>query len=164
LAEEDWLIDSSPYVRSNPSPQSDELDYALLRVDGKPGCDTVGNKMEPDAPNRGWLQLTKTAYDFPLNSALVIVQHPQSAPLKLAIDTDSVISLNSSGTLVKYSTNTEGGSSGSPCFDINWKLVALHHSGDPNFWDPIYNAGTPIDAIVNLLEKRGLMHIFDGQC
>jgi V8-like Glu-specific endopeptidase len=59
---------------------------------------------------------------------------------------------------VTYKTNTEAGSSGSPCFNANWDLVALHHSGDPNFdpgHKPTYNEGIPFSAIANLLHERG---------
>ena len=31
-----------------------------------------------------------------------------------------------------YRTDTEPGSSGSPCFNDPWELVALHHSGVPD--------------------------------
>jgi V8-like Glu-specific endopeptidase len=85
------------------------------------------------------------------------MQHPKAEPLKLAFDTDAIIGLNPNGTTVTYRTNTEGGSSGSPCFDINWNLVALHHSGDPDWLNPTYNAGTPFSAICSLLEKRDLL-------
>jgi V8-like Glu-specific endopeptidase len=85
------------------------------------------------------------------------VQHPNAYPLKLAFDTDAIIGVNENGTTVKYKTNTEGGSSGSPCFDINWNLVALHHSGDPDSINPTFNAGTPFSAICSRLEKQGLL-------
>jgi V8-like Glu-specific endopeptidase len=56
---------------------------------------------------------------------------------------------------VSYKTNTDGGSSGSPCFDQDWNLVALHHSGDPNYaLGP--NEGIPIDAIVTAIQSRGI--------
>ena len=66
--------------------------------------------------------------------------------------------LIANGTRVTYTVNTEGGSSGAPCFNTDWELVALHHSGDPNFdpdHKPEYNEGIPIAAIVALLTERG---------
>jgi hypothetical protein len=89
---------------------------------------------------------------------LLILQHPDSAPLKLALDMSGVLGPNGNGTRVKYSVNTEGGSSGAPCFNTDWQLVALHHSGDPNFdpdHKPAYNEGIPIGAILALLTERG---------
>jgi hypothetical protein len=164
LVKQGWLINHSPYAQNRHSPDPEELDYALLRVEGKPGCDSIGNTLEPEASNRGWIELSNVTHNFPSSPALVIVQHPRSTPLKIAIDTEAVIGVNEKGTMVKYRTNTEHGSSGSPCFNMNWELVALHHSGDPDFWNPKYNAGTPISAILALLEKRGLRSILKEQC
>jgi hypothetical protein len=94
------------------------------------------------------------SHDFAANPALFILQHPNAEPLKLALDNEAVIAVNGNGTRVRYRTNTEGGSSGSPCFSANWELVALHHAGDPA-WVPRYNEGVPLPAILRLLEQRG---------
>lgn len=161
LVEDDWLIDKSPYT-DNPLPTSDELDYALLRVDGTPGEETV-SKNDPQSPTRGWMELPIQTYEFLPNTSLFIVQHPNAHPLKLAFDTEAIIGINENGTTVQYKTNTEPGSSGSPCFDINLNLIALHHSGAPD-WNPTYNAGTPISAICARLQKQGLLEdIRSGQ-
>ncbi|MBV6626583.1 MAG: trypsin-like peptidase domain-containing protein [Rivularia sp. (in: Bacteria)] len=153
---DDWLIDKSPYT-DNSLPTADELDYALLRIDAVAGEESIANNSVPDTPHRGWIKLPDSLdYQFLPETPLLIVQHPEAQPLKLAFDTDAIISVNENGTVVKYKTNTEGGSSGSPCFDINWNLVALHHSGDPNY-NPAYNAGSPFTAICARLEKQGLL-------
>ena len=154
LLVEDWLIDYSPYPPDEErEPKMDELDYAILRIDGEPGSQWVGEK---GSPERGWIKLPKTDYDFVVDSPLFIVQHPQGTPLKLAFDTESIIGLNSNKTVVKYRTNTEPGSSGSPCFNIDWELVALHHSGDPLYENdtPQFNAGTPLSTIVSRLKEQ----------
>ncbi|WP_414581386.1 effector-associated domain EAD1-containing protein [Scytonema sp. PCC 10023] len=156
LVESDWLVDKSPYAK-NTLPTPDELDYALLRVDGVPGEEAIGKNSDPNAPQRGWISLPTEPYDFLPETPLLIVQHPKAEPLKLAFDTDAIIGINENGTTVKYKTNTEPGSSGSPCFDINWNLVALHHSGDPDWRNPTYNAGTPFSAICSRLERQGLL-------
>ena len=156
LFEDDWLIDESPYVE-NSLPTLDELDYALLRVDGVPGKEPVAKNSVPDTPEREWISLPKQPYyQFLPDTPLLIVQHPKAQPLKLAFDTEAIIDINENGTTVKYKTNTEPGSSGSPCFDINWNLVALHHSGDPSY-NPAYNAGSPFSAICARLEQQGLL-------
>ncbi|NEO74777.1 effector-associated domain EAD1-containing protein [Moorena sp. SIO4G3] len=155
LVEDDWLIDQSPYT-NNPLPTPDELDYALLRVDGVPGEEPIGKNPDPNSPQRQWIELPQEPYQFVPDTPLFILQHPKAEPLKLAFDTEAIITINDNGTMVKYKTNTEPGSSGSPCFDINWNLVALHHSGDPS-WNPSYNAGSPFSAICARLEKQGLL-------
>ena len=56
-------------------------------------------------------------------------------------------------------TNTERGSSGSPCFTPGWVLTALHHSGDPDFdagHEAAYNEGVPIGGIVEMMRGHGV--------
>ncbi len=150
---EDWLIDQSPYLPNNENrlPTLDELDYALLRVKNEPGNRSVG---EEGSPVRGWIKLPTEPDKFSPNTPLFILQHPNGQPLKLALDTDGIIDVNENGTRVRYKTNTEPGSSGSPCFNSNWDLVALHHMGI----EGKYNAGTPFSAICRCLEKKGLLN------
>jgi hypothetical protein len=162
----DWLIDSSPYsdvdlLRDPGSqlPAPDHLDYALVRVDGAPGDLPVAHlKAEQNAPSRGFIKAPSSAVTFENDAPVFIVQHPEGDPLSLALETKGIEGVNANKTRVRYRTNTLGGSSGSPCFDANWNLVALHHSGDPKADPPDlarYNQGIPIDAIVALLTKRG---------
>jgi hypothetical protein len=163
---DDWLIDKSPPspVDLEPEPKSgvpaaDLLDYALLRVDGAPGSRPVGTKFEPDAKPRGWLKISPRADSFPVDSPLFIVQHPDAEPMQLALETQAILKVNGNATRVQYRTNTLGGSSGSPCFNKDWELVALHHSGDPNFdalHHPGFNEGIPFAAIAALLTTRKL--------
>ena len=76
--------------------------------------------------------------------------------MKLAIDTQSVIGVNANGTRVRYKTNTEGGSSGSPVFDMLWNLSALHHYGDPSYSSPTYNQGVvPLHLMRLKIEAAG---------
>jgi hypothetical protein len=140
-------------------PNPDYLDYALLLLKGKPGNDPLGGKMvDSETPPRGWISLPDKPYGFAANSPLFIVQHPATKPMKLGLDTEAVIGLNGNGTRVKYRTNTERGSSGSPCFNQNWELVALHHAGDPKYalhYDPQWNRGIPIALITEHIKKTG---------
>jgi V8-like Glu-specific endopeptidase len=58
-----------------------------------------------------------------------------------------MIGLNISETRVRYRTNTQPGSSGSPCFDQDWNLVALHQGNPPHHLRPLSNQGIPLSAI-----------------
>jgi hypothetical protein len=167
---DDWDLDKSPYspldTKVDPpgAPGPDELDYALLRL-AEPAGDlpiSGGTGPEVGAPPRGWLTVPSDGHDFKARPALFILQHPDGRPLELAIDTNAVTAtVPSAGpaTRVRYRTNTEPGSSGSPCFDANWNVVALHHSGDPKYEKfgrkPEYNEGIPMAAIRQLLDERG---------
>jgi hypothetical protein len=151
----DWLYDFSPYNAQEAAGQEDalptagELDFALLRLAEAPGSQPVSEKTD-DASPRSWVEISGRTYDFPQGSPLFIVQHPSGGPLKLALDTQAILGLNSNGTRVRYRTNTAAGSSGSPCFNSEWELVALHHSGIVK-----YNEGVPVALIADFLKQRG---------
>jgi V8-like Glu-specific endopeptidase len=161
-----WLIDSSPYSKAddvddpNLIPAADELDYALLRIEREPSNQPISaHNAEPGASARGFVQVPTAAVDLRADAPLLIVQHPNGAPLKLAFDTLSITAVNGNRTRLRYRTNTEGGSSGSPAFDANWNLLALHHGGDPDAIPATlarWNQGIPIDTIRAQITKRGL--------
>nr|MDQ5825422.1 serine protease [Chloroflexota bacterium] len=155
----DWLLDYSPYSPLDEQPQhrhaargSDELDFALLRLDGAVGEDSLGAGAM--SYQRGWLTPTDS-YDLQQGEPLIIMQHPRGRPLEIA--GDSLFEMNEGRTRITYRTNTEPGSSGSPCFTFNWDLVALHHFGDKEtpFHSPEYNQGIPFDAILKRMESKG---------
>jgi Trypsin-like peptidase domain len=158
LDPDDWLVGFAPPSDvdelADPGdrlPAPGELDFALLRLATAVGDLPVGTNPPPDLPPRGWIDLDG-AEDAADGAPVFIMQHPEGEPVKLAIDT--VIGLNANRTRLRYRANTEGGSSGSPVFDINLRPVALHHSGDPNFdpdHKPEYNEGVPMRAITAFL-------------
>ncbi len=160
---QDWRIHDSPYSAvdlgdpTSGQQEPDHLDYALIRVDGRVAEEPIGGPNEdPQAPKRGFVDKPSAEpHDFMAKPAMLILQHPDGEPLKLALDTESVIAVNPNGARVRYRTNTEPGSSGSPCFDADWKLIALHHLGDQNWKNPQFNQGIPFKAIVALLEANG---------
>jgi len=171
LSASDWLIDASPLSMADriqdgsALPAPDELDYAIVRLDGTPGNDPVGAKAAPNSPPRGWISVSEKPFAFPAQAPLMVLQHPDAAPLKLALEMNGIIGLNANHTRVRYTVNTEGGSSGSPCFSTDFQLVAVHHAGDPNFaagHKPTYNQGIPFAAIVELLETRGKRSVLGG--
>jgi hypothetical protein len=125
----------------SPEATEDELDYALLRL-----TQTIGNTKAGGSP-RGWVSLPDYRVALPVGAPLLIVQHPDGAPLKLALDTNAIIGLNAAKTRIRYTTNTESGSSGSPCFNMDWQLAALHHYGDPAWQNAKFNQGVPAELI-----------------
>ena len=48
---------------------------------------------------------------------------------------------------MRHTVPTEPGSSGSPLFDSDWRLIALHHAGDPATVKPEFNEAIPIAKI-----------------
>jgi hypothetical protein len=175
----DWLIDHSPLHPSDdplshpgtpvnpPAPADvppDRLDYALLSVAGRPGEAPVGgNAAPPDRSHpRGWLRLTGAPVDFAANRALFVYHHPEhSRVLQLSLDTDSFAQANACRTRAFYRSNTRPGSSGSPVFDINWNLVALHQ-GSITIGGERLNGAIPAAAIHALLATRGKVGALGG--
>jgi len=145
-------------------PEPDHLDYALLRLSSSPGKMPV-NSNEPNGQPRGWFMVPTGPVTLNPGDPLFIMQHPDARPLELALDMDSVIRINANRTRVRYRTNTEGGSSGSPCCDATWNLVALHHIGDSSY-GPFskkgdWNQGVLFDAIVKRRSERKFGHLLN---
>ncbi|MHC2394885.1 hypothetical protein ACVMFA_007316 [Bradyrhizobium liaoningense] len=138
-----------------PAPTSDELDYALLKL-ARP----IGREDEGGA--RGWIKLPEAEMPMKKGDPVIIVQHPDGSPMKLALDTDAIIAVNENGTRVRYATNTEAGSSGSPCFTLDWELIALHHFGDPAWVEPLYNQGVPAQLIRAAIVTDGQAELLGG--
>ncbi len=163
----DWLVDYSSYseldFQTAPSVDApaDKLDYAILRLSGRAGDDTVGGDAQYPVM-RKWIEAPPAEHDFIKDPALNIVQHPDGMPMQIAVNSKAVT--KATATRVRYTTTTQGGSSGSPCFSADWQWVALHHSGDPKYRKegrkPEYNQGIPAAAIVALLTQRGKGAIF----
>ncbi len=154
LHEADWHVDHSSYSKAEADnepdrdlPSADELDYALVRLAKPVGNEPLDPNALQGAPARGWIEVPEVQQALRKDMPLIIAQHPDGSPLKLALDMHSVISVNDNGTRVRYATNTERGSSGSPCFDMDWSLVALHHLGDPAWQKPKFNQGVPAGMI-----------------
>lgn len=139
------ILVSSPYTigegKGTPEvglPLEDQLDFAVLQLN-RPAADDEING--PGFVSRGFETLPVAATNVLPGVGLIIAQHPMGEPMKLAIDTQSVIGYNGNKTRLRYRTNTEGGSSGSPVYDMDWKLVALHHLGDPARGPANFNQG-----------------------
>lgn len=163
----EWQVDACPCAAlelegraDEARPTADELDYALLRL-----AEPIGERpwapgaRADEAPPRGWISPPRQPYAFRSPMGVMIAQHPAGWPLKLALDTAGIDKgagrwLNPGGTRIRYAANTEGGSSGSPVFDLDWNLIALHHYGDPGFGHPpSYNQGVPFTLIRDRLRR-----------
>lgn len=90
------------------------------------------SKLGVPAANYPWSKLIaipgKTTAGMPIN----IIQHPKGGLKQIAFRNNKVIEIpNGKPDFLYYTTDTEPGSSGSPCYTDGWDLVALHHSGVP---------------------------------
>jgi V8-like Glu-specific endopeptidase len=100
-----------PVVAASPI---EKLDYALIRL--SPGEDFTIKPVPLNVTDQ-------LAPRSPLN----ILQHPEGEKMKVSLSNNGVVKTNEARGLVLYVNPAKRGSSGSPCFDDDWKLVALHH-------------------------------------
>lgn len=144
-----------------PDMEAHKLDFALLYLKEAAGLTPV--KDEPQTI-RGWMELPAEDYDFKIGEALFILHHPNGDPLQLAMNTQGVKEINQNKTRIWYTTSTTHGSSGAPCFNLKWQLVAMHQSGDPEYRQAAeYNQGIPLATIYAFLQKRGKGHLLNTQ-
>jgi V8-like Glu-specific endopeptidase len=112
--------------------------------------DWTAVRMKGDANGQfGAIQLTPATVqkeDF-----VNIIQHPGGRDKQIGMYHNVVT--YSDASIVQYLTDTEPGSSGSPVFNSQWEIVALHHSGgmlvEPGSRQPkLRNEGINIDVII----------------
>lgn len=132
LPTDEYECDPGNYFKNN-----EKLDYAAVRVKASPGMKWGYLKIKP--------------IDIKVNEKVNIIQHPDGRPKEIAMNDNQVKYVDE--TVVQYITDTLPGSSGSPVFNDNWQVIALHHSGG-NIPEPSTNSihfrneGIRIDAIV----------------
>ncbi|MFH8803373.1 endonuclease [Streptomyces sp. NPDC017936] len=76
-----------------------------------------------------WLPLDGAQGKAILGEFVNIIQHPNGEPKQLALRENQIVDLLDD--FVHYVTDTAPGSSGSPVFNDQWEVVALHHSAVP---------------------------------
>lgn len=141
-------------------PSADELDYAVLELKEKIGCQNIEVNRKVHL-KRGWLELPSDQPDVDQESNVSILQHPRGGPMQVA-EGELDPYQPSSGTRIRYQTNTQNGSSGSPCFRLKngsedeMSLVALHNYGDPGWQgeQSAFNHGIPIELIARDLTRK----------
>ena len=98
------------------------LDYSLVAVQPR-----LPDGREVKA--LGWTRLLEEEGKVITGEYLNIIQHPHGEPKQLALRANRLIDVLDDW--LHYRTDTAPGSSGSPVFNDQWEVVALHHSGVP---------------------------------
>lgn len=94
-----------------------KYDYAYIKV-----------KDNPDNPLSQWGYLELDTFTDPqVGNPVSIIQHPFGQTKQIAVTSNKIIEKD--GCKLFYQTDTERGSSGSPVFNQDWKVIALHHAG-----------------------------------
>lgn len=109
---EDYEIDPDIFFHNNK-----DLDYAVVGVSGEPG----------DEHKWGVISIPqKSIQETPKH--VIIIQHPQGRTQEIVFKNNEVVQIDE--RIIRYKADTEYGSSGSPVFNENFDLVALHHGYD----------------------------------
>lgn len=123
------------------------LDYAVLRLQSPPA-------RKPLTVDHRRIEVDKDSY-----IAVNIIQHPNGGPKRVALRNNLVY--DSQFPRLRYFTDTDHGSSGSPVFNDAWQVVALHRAstfvGDLSFQDRStgwVNEGTQMAAIIEDIKTK----------
>lgn len=100
----------------------ERLDFTLVAV-------APNGEKQREPREWGWHRLLEQEGLITADEYVSIIQHPQGEPKQIAMRENKVVELRDDFTW--YHTDTAPGSSGSPVFNDQWELVALHHSGVP---------------------------------
>lgn len=119
-----------------------ELDYTVVTL--------------KDAPNFGKPLILKNQ-QMRQDDRVAIIQHPGGHLKKISMQNNFVAYADNK--VVQYTTSTLPGSSGSPVFDNEFKVVAIHHSGgmlpEPSTQRRyLRNAGTSMIAVLKDLQTN----------
>lgn len=108
-----------------------ELDpSAFFTTDKALDFSLVALKAEPrEIAAYGWNGLSSAEGKVIAGEYVTIIQHPSGERKQLALRENQVIDVLDD--FLHYRTDTSPGSSGSPVFNDQWEIVALHHSGIP---------------------------------
>lgn len=144
-----------------------DLDFTLVAV--RPQA-TDGTALS----SFGYLRLLPDTGKALLKESVSIIQHPDGNTKQVALRENRVVGLIDH--FIHYETDTQPGSSGSPVFNDQWDMVALHHAGvkklddqgrpltvDNQLWDPsmgadklawVANEGVRVSSILAYLKRR----------
>lgn len=121
------------------SPEVGGLDYALI---------ALGDPIDGDATiaDLGYCPISNSADRHLIGMSVNIIQHPGGGHKQISVR-NNALTFRTPRTLL-YESDTDVGSSGSPVFNDDWDVVALHHYGEP-FAERFDAAGNPLPLNVN---------------
>lgn len=149
----EFALDPASFFWTSPN---DILDVTVV---------AVGKKISGTRPlgGFGWCALSSARDKHAEGDFVTIIQHPEGDFKQIALRGNAVIGRGKAGNTLHYGADTLGGSSGSPVFNDQFDLVALHHAGGPRN-DLVLesdeavpkdsNEGIRISALVKALQER----------
>ena len=136
-----------------------EEGFATSETEDQGGDDWTAVRLMGN-PNEKWGHLTLNRADPKVQDEVIIIQHPGGGPKQIALSHNTVAFVNEKR--LQYLTDTMEGSSGSPVFNIDWQVVALHHKGgdlqEPNSKLRVFrNQGVHINVVIDGMTAAGLL-------
>ncbi len=134
------VVSNSPYMRGTLTPPEAVVNFTMLEGVEPIAVKELLYESHPEKLDCAVLRLASPAPDVPPvplafglpaadgDQRLYVMGHPLGGDLKISID-DNVL-VDHDNLLVHYRAPTEPGSSGSPVFNREWDLIALHHKGN----------------------------------
>ncbi|WP_046777959.1 trypsin-like serine peptidase [Streptomyces yangpuensis] len=99
------------------------LDYALVAVTPAADGSLAGERF-------GWNRLSVQQGKLVQNEPVNVIGHPMGRLKEIALRDNALV--QRLDDFLHYRTDTEPGNSGSPVYNDQWEVVALHHMGVPN--------------------------------
>jgi endonuclease G len=149
----EFELDPAGFFLTSPDTQ---LDFSIVKV----GPRVSGNK---NLDQLGFCALSDAGDKHAERDFVNIIQHPDGRPKQIVIRENRVIGRGAKGVTLHYGTDTLPGSSGSPAFNDDYEVIALHHAGAPLLEKRLENGqpvpqasneGIRISAIVRSLKSR----------
>jgi endonuclease G len=120
LPRQDFAVDLTKFFLTNA-----DLDFTIVAL---VPLSTKGQPLDAYP----WIKLIGETGKAENGDPINIIQHPRGGLKQIAFRENKIIDIpQGKKEFLYYTTDTEPGSSGSPCFNDQWELVALHHSGVP---------------------------------
>ncbi|ANW67291.1 endonuclease [Mycobacterium sp. djl-10] len=123
------------------------LDFALVAVDAP----------AEQLTQFGYNPLTAAQGTVTIGEPVTIVQHPGGERKQIVLRENKTIDIPE--LHVHYEADTQPGSSGSPVFNNQWEVIALHHASVATPTNPTYkfvNEGVRISRILHFLAQAQL--------
>jgi endonuclease G len=128
---------------------NEELDFALVAVRAS---------AQDDLNRFGFNRLIADEGKAIVGDFVSIIQHPLGQMKQVALRENRIVDVLD--LFLHYETDTEPGSSGSPVFNDQWELVALHHASvpapDQTELGGIVNEGIRVSRLVRFVSEQHL--------
>ena len=148
-----FKLNAARFFLTNPA-----LDFTIVAVE--PASDK--GKSITEYP---WIQMIGQTGKAEAGDPINIIQHPRGGLKQIAFRENRIIEIpREVRDFLYYTADTEPGSSGSPCFNDQWELIALHHSGVPSTNaegkilkrdQSVWRKGIDPDALIEWIANEG---------